>query len=149
MVIAVVSDEKKAIGSTEAMLQTASTSPLYAPFVQQAPDDVEIARQAILSRDLAKLGTVMESSTFKMHATMHASQPPILYWKPQTVACIHTVQTLRAKGCQAWLTMDAGPNVKVLCDVNDAPKVRQALLEHVSACHILAPGPHPTVTLHE
>jgi diphosphomevalonate decarboxylase len=149
MVVAVVSDKKKAIGSTQAMLNTARSSPLYDLFVSQAPNDVVQAKTAILQRDLNGLGRVMESSTFKMHATMHTASPPILYWQPQTVACIHAVQALRSDGLNAWLTMDAGPNVKVLCMRDDGPAVQQALERHVQTSHCLGPGPAPTVRRHD
>ena len=49
------------------------------------------ARAAILARDLERLGTVMEQSTFRMHATMHTATPPLLYWQPATVAALHAV----------------------------------------------------------
>ena len=149
MVVGVVSDKKKSIGSTEAMKITAATSALYPTFIKEAEADVRIAKAAILSRDLHKLGEVMESSTFKMHATMHSSSPPIVYWQPETVACIQAVFGLRQQGIGAWLTMDAGPNIKVLCKASDASIVQQALLKHVDVSHILRPGPPPSVIAHD
>ena len=103
MVMAIVSSGKKAIGSTEAMIRTAKTSPLYEPFVTQAPQDVVRATTAIHQKDLKTLGEIMESSTFKMHASMHAAT--ILYWKPATVA-YPTVLEPRLM-VPAYLTMDA------------------------------------------
>lgn len=149
MVMAIVSSDKKSIGSTQAMIRTAETSPLYLPFVEQARDDVIRATQAIKDRNLDTLGTIMESSTFKMHASMHAAVPPVMYWKPATVACIQTVLSLREAGISAYLTMDAGPNVKVLCLQREAQAVQAALLHHVEHCEILKPGGDPTVTIHE
>ena len=143
MVMAIVSSGKKAIGSTEAMIRTAKTSPLYEPFVTQAPQDVVRATTAIHQKDLKTLGEIMESSTFKMHASMHAAVPPILYWKPATVACIQTVLELRNDGIPAYLTMDAGPNVKVLCMQKDAPNVQSALRQHVANCEVLTPEETP------
>ena len=145
MVVAVVSSQKKSIGSTQGMLKTQATSPLYPHFVDSAPHDVATAKAAILNKDLSTLGQIMESSTFKMHATMHTTQPPIIYWQPGTTACIQTVFALRKQGVEAWLTMDAGPNVKVLCRQAEQDTVRKALAPHAETTHILHPGPAPTV----
>jgi diphosphomevalonate decarboxylase len=141
MVVAVVSDAKKAVGSTEGMERSRHTSSLYDTWVDQGPSDVDEAEVALAARDLPRLGRVMESSTFKMHAVMQTSDPPLLYWQPGTVACLHTVWDLRAKGIGAWVTMDAGPQVKVLCMRSDADQVAQALRPHALQVHVLAPGP--------
>lgn len=145
MVVGVVSTQKKPTGSTEGMERSRLTSPLYETWVRQAQADVVEGRAAVLARDLDRLGRVMESSTFKMHASMMSSDPPLLYWKPGTVACLHEVFRLRDNGISAWATMDAGPQVKVLCPTADAPTVAAALEPHTVAVHILGPGGAPTV----
>lgn len=145
MVVAVVSSAKKAVGSTAGMQQTAATSPYYASWVATAQADVVEGEAAVRARDLERLGRVMEASTFKMHATMHTTEPPILYWQPGTVAVLHTVQKLRARGVGAWATMDAGPNVKILCLREDAQAVADEIQEHADTVRILGPGGPPTV----
>lgn len=147
MVVAVVATGKKDVGSTEGMERSRLTSPLYETWVAQAEDDVAEGRAAILARDLGRLGRVMEASTFKMHATMLASDPPLLYWQPETVACLHEVFALRRRGVSAWATMDAGPQVKVLCAVADAPTVAAALRPHARQVYMLPPGGAPVVEL--
>lgn len=149
MVVAVVSDAKKPVGSTAGMQQTAATSAYYRAWVDTAEADVVEGEAAVKARDLERLGRVMESSTFKMHATMHTTDPPILYWQPATVAVLHEVQALRSRGIGAWATMDAGPNVKVLCTRQDAAKVAAALQPLVSSVRVLGPGGPPTVRVLE
>ena len=53
------------------------------------------------------------------------------------------IQELREAGMQAYFTIDAGPNVKVLCQPKDEEAVRQALLdlEKVKGVHTCHPGP--------
>ena len=140
MVVAVVSNQKKSIGSTEAMERSRLTSPLYQAWTDGAEADVEQAREALLARNLVSLGTTMEQSTMKMYATMTTATPPILYWSPQTVAVLHAVWELRSRGISAWCTMDAGPNVKILCEVEDAADVVSAVREHVITTHTLRAG---------
>jgi len=146
MVVAVVHAGKKAVGSTEGMERSRATSPYYATWVATAADDVARGIEAVRARDLEQLGTVMEQSTQKMHATMHTSWPPLIYWQAGTVAAMHEVLALRARGIGAWATMDAGPQVKVLCEAADAEAVAATLRPHAEQVHILAPGNAARVT---
>jgi diphosphomevalonate decarboxylase len=143
LVIAVVSSTKKSVGSTHGMERSRLTSPYFSSWLQRAEEDVKAARQAILARDLPSLGRVMESSTFKMHATMHTADPPLMYWQPATVACLQEVFRLREAGVLAWSTMDAGPNVKVICKPEHAEAVQIALATHVEQVFVVGVGDDP------
>lgn len=145
MVVAIVASTKKSVGSTEGMVRTAATSPYYAQWVRTAQADVDEGVGAVHDRDLERLGRAMERSTFKMHATMHTSNPPILYWQPATVAVLHAVTALRRDGVPAYCTMDAGPNVKILCPAAHAARVAQVVGELVDRVEVLGPGGPPTV----
>ncbi len=140
LVVAVVAEGEKAVGSTEGMKRSAATSPYWDAWVSTAAADVAQARAAVVARDLERLGAVMESSTFKMHATMHTAVPPLIYWQAGTVTLLHEVQALRARGVGAWATMDAGPQVKVLCEAADADTVAAALAPHALRVHVHGPG---------
>ncbi|MEQ1505075.1 MAG: hypothetical protein ABMB14_22770, partial [Myxococcota bacterium] len=140
MVVAVVSEHPKAVGSTEGMARSRATSPFWDAWVALGQPSVAEARAAVQRRDLEALGTVMERSTFAMHGTMHGSTPPLLYWQPQTVAALHEVFRLRAAGVSAWATMDAGPQVKVLCGPESVDDVLDALVPHVLRVDVHGPG---------
>ncbi len=141
LLVAVVSDAKKAVGSTEGMERSRTTSPLYAAWVEHGQRDVDDAIAAVRARDLERLGAVMERSTFAMHGTMTSSTPPLLYWQPATVALLHEVFALRARGVPCWATMDAGPQVKVLCAPGSAETVAAALRPLALRVDAHAPGP--------
>jgi diphosphomevalonate decarboxylase len=140
MVVAVVSEAEKAVGSTEGMDRSRATSPYWEPWLATSDEDVVEAERAVRARDLEALGVVMERSCFKMHATMHTATPPLLYWQPASIAALHVAFGLRQQGVGAWVTMDAGPQVKVLCATADAPRVAAALGEVVPKVHVLGPG---------
>jgi diphosphomevalonate decarboxylase len=55
------------------------------------------------------------------------SQPPIFYWQPATLQILERVRQLRREGLQVCATVDAGPNVHVLCTSQDASAVFTAL----------------------
>jgi len=140
MVVGVVSTEGKKVGSTEGMERSRLTSPLYNTWLEGAEADLSEGIAAVQTRDLERLGRAMEASTYKMHATMHTAQPPLMYWAPGSIACLKAVWDLRAKGHNVWTTMDAGPQVKVLCTPEDAPGVAAALAPHTAQVHTLRPG---------
>jgi diphosphomevalonate decarboxylase len=127
LVVAVTSEGAKAVGSTEAMEQTARTSPYYTAWIASVAGDLADARAAVAARDLPRLGAVAERSALRMHASALAADPGILYWTAATVAAVEAVKALRARGVAAYFTIDAGPHVKVLCARGDAPAVDEAL----------------------
>jgi len=148
MVIAIVDPSPKAVGSTEGMERCLATSPLWRAWVEPAENDVAEARAAVLAKDIERLGTIMEQSTFRMFATMHTAKPPLIYWKPGTITLLQAVLELRASGVGAWVTMDAGPQVKVLCERADVRAVERALEPHVrkGALHVHGVGGPARVT---
>ena len=127
VVVAVVSGAAKPIGSREAMERVRLTSPAYDGWVRDSPRLYEEASAAVRERDLARLGSAMRNSYSRMFATMLAADPPIRYWLPETLMLLAAVEELRARGVAAWETMDAGPQVKVLCTECDAQRVAAAL----------------------
>jgi diphosphomevalonate decarboxylase len=152
LVIALTTKGAKSIGSTEAMQQTAATSPYYQAWINSVPTDLKDAELAVAEHNLAGLGQVAERSCLRMHACAMAAAPGILYWNPVTLGAIQAVMTLRSEGLAAYFTIDAGPHVKVLCSADDASKVQQALaqvpgvIETIVAqpgvgAHLVAPMP--------
>lgn len=143
VVVGIISSGQKSIGSTVGMQRTLETCPLFPGFVASAQADLDEGLLAIADRDLERLGRVMERSTLKMHATMIATEPTVRYWKPATVAALDAIEELRRQGVGAWYTMDAGPNVKVLCLPDDVPAVTQALVGFSERVEALSVGGEP------
>ena len=139
-VVAVTSTAPKAVSSRDGMLRTAA-SPFYPAWVAGAEADLAETRAAIRARDLEALGLVAEHSALKMHAAALAARPPLVYWRPATIECIHRVWALRAEGVAAFFTIDAGPQVKVLCAPADAQRVAAALEAVPGVERIVTCGP--------
>lgn len=123
-----VESNQKKVSSREGMKRTVETSPFYSGWLNTVEKDLEKAKEAIRNRDFQSLGEVTEANALKMHATMLGANPPVLYWQSGTMEVIHQVQSIRAAGIQAYFTIDAGPNVKVLCLPKDEQKVRDVLI---------------------
>ncbi len=133
----------KKVLSREGMKRTVDTSVFYAGWLDTIEDDLKVAKQAIELRDFEMLGNVLEKNALKMHATTLGANPPFMYWQSATFDVMQKVEELRATGIEVYFTIDAGPNVKVLCQPKDEKVVQQALnnistVQDVYLCH---PGP--------
>ncbi len=124
--IAILSAGEKAVGSSEGHA-LANTSPLQAARVADAPRRLDICRQAILSRDFNTLAEIVELDSNLMHAVMLTSQPPLFYWAPESIRLMQTVAAWRKGGLPVCYTLDAGPNVHVLCPLEKAWEVSARL----------------------
>lgn len=127
VVVAVTDRARKEVSSRDGMNRTMATSPYYQAWVDTVGGDLELARAAITRRDFEALAAVAESSALKMHASALASSPGLLYWKPATLACLHTVRELRAGGTPVFFTIDAGPQVKAICLPGASARLAEAL----------------------
>ena len=143
LVVAITDQQPKAIGSGEAMERTAQTSPYYQGWLEAVAQDLPAARAAVMARDLPGLGQVAERNCLRMHACAMAADPPIVYWNGATLAAMETVRRLRAAGGEAFFTIDAGPQVKVLCTAQQAATVEPALAATPGVLRtlVLRPGP--------
>jgi len=125
VLVAITSERAKAVGSTEGMRRTMDRSPFAGAWLEQAPKLHAQLREALLSRDFIRVGELTEASTLAMHASAIAAG--VIYWNGATLAAIDAVRALRDGGLAAYLTIDAGPHVKVLVRPADADPVESAL----------------------
>jgi diphosphomevalonate decarboxylase len=139
--IVIVNQAHKTVGSSEGHA-LALTSPLQAARVADAGRRLDMCRKAILERDFESFSDIVELDSNLMHAVMITSSPSLLYWQPATVAVMRAVQDWRNSGLPVCYTIDAGPNVHVLCPGEQAREVEQRLrqIEGVSQVIIAQPG---------
>ncbi len=124
--IAVISQTHKSTSSQAGHL-LADTSPLQVARVSDAPRRLAICRQAILERDFDVLAQIIELDSNLMHAVIMTSTPQLFYWLPATVEVIQSVIAWRKDGIPACYTIDAGPNVHVLCPAGYAKEISDRL----------------------
>ena len=119
-----VSAKAKRVSSRDGMERTVATSPLYKKWPDQVKSDMAKILSAIKAKDFGLLGATAESNALAMHECMRAATPPLNYFEPETEAIISKVQELRKEGLPLYLTIDAGPNVKLLYLNKDEEKVK-------------------------
>ena len=148
VVVAVTSEGKKAVGSTDGMTLTQESSPYYSAWLSAAPLLAAEVRAGLLARDLARLGRAMEHSTLAMHACALAADPGLMYFQPATLAAFAKVRALRSEhAVQVYATMDAGPHVKALCQASDAAAVSRELAAVPGVLRTILAGPGGGVEL--
>ncbi|MFH1445363.1 MAG: diphosphomevalonate decarboxylase [Nanoarchaeota archaeon] len=142
MITTIVSTEEKKVKSRAGMAQTIATCPYYDKWLATVGDDINVMRKAIKSKDFTTVGQTAEHNSLKMHATMITTKPPIIYWNPATMSILHAIQDWREEDLESYFTMDAGPNVKVMCMAKDADELKTRLeqLPGVKEAIICKPG---------
>jgi diphosphomevalonate decarboxylase len=124
--VAVVATGHKDVGSTDGHT-LAGSSPLQSTRLVQVSERLDVCRQAILKRDFDALAAVMELDSNLMHAVMMTSMPPLFYWQPATLGIMQAIQKWRADGLPVCYTVDAGPNVHIICPQKRNEEVKQRL----------------------
>lgn len=119
MLFILINDKEKDVSSRDGMRRTVETSSYYSGWLESTPHDLKKLKQAIREKDFQLLGETTEANALKMHATTMAATPPFTYWSPESLRAMDCVRSLRQKGLACYFTMDAGPNVKVLCQRKD------------------------------
>lgn len=147
MVVVIVNKNEKKVSSREGMKRTVLTSPFYNTWPSDAEKDLNEIKVSIKNKDFEKMGIIAENNALKMHATMLAANPPIIYFEPKTILVMQIVHELRNKGIGAFFTMDAGPNVKILCKLSQADIIKKRLLEDFREENIVITGPGPSVKI--
>jgi diphosphomevalonate decarboxylase len=138
--IALVNQEEKAISSS-AGHSLANSSLLQAVRLADATRRLSICRMAILERDFEALADIVELDSNLMHAVMVTSKPALLYWQPATVEIMHAVQSWRKEGLPVCYTIDAGPNVHVLCEGGQLEKIVGRLRQLTGVLQVLTAHP--------
>lgn len=124
--VVVVSKEKKKAGSTEGH-SVAATSPYFESRLKKLPERIKVLKGAILRKDFDTFGATLEEETVDLHVMAMTSRPPIFYWNAGTMEVMHKVMELRVRGIKCFFTIDAGPNVHVICLGKDENRIKKEL----------------------
>ena len=124
MIMLVLEDQKKPISSRDGMKLCVETSTTFEEWIRQSEQDYKDMLIYLKENDFEKVGALTEKNALAMHATTKTANPPFSYLTDASYEAMDFVRQLREQGESCYFTMDAGPNVKVLCLEKD--------LEHLS-----------------
>jgi diphosphomevalonate decarboxylase len=147
-IVAVIDRSHKSISSSDGHL-LADSSPIQSARVNDAPRRIEVCKQALANRDFDQLAYVTELDSNLMHAVMMTSSPSLLYWQAGTLALMKLVVKWRQSGVQVCYTIDAGPNVHLICAADDVPVIQSNLssLDFILETFVSHPGTGAAIQL--
>lgn len=146
MLVVLLNTNQKKISSRQGMEHTVQTSPFYTLWPQEVEKDLLAIKEAIANKDFKTMGQITEHNAMKMHATTIAANPSFTYWAPESITILQYIQTLRNEvGFDCYATMDAGPNVKILCRKSEIDALTKQLYSIVKPEQLIKayPGPAP------
>jgi diphosphomevalonate decarboxylase len=101
-------------------------------------------QKALGSCDISVLGPLLEAEALELHAVAMTSAPSAAYLKPQTEAVIAWLrQTRQESGLRAYFTLDAGPNVHIICEPEVVPELLTGLKRAFPQFAVIADGVGP------
>lgn len=124
MIVLVLNEEKKIISSRKGMALCMETSTSFDEWIRQSEIDFENMKKYLSEGDFLKVGELTEENALRMHETTKNANPPFTYLTEKSFEAMEYVRELRKQGERCYFTMDAGPNVKVLCLEEDFERLK-------------------------
>ena len=114
-ILCIVDAKPKKTLSTDGM-RHASASSLWGIRQLELPKRICLIKQALKEKNITLLGNIIEKDCLDMHSVMQTQTPPLFYWNDDTKRIINSVIDWRRRGLPVYFTIDAGPNVHLICE---------------------------------
>lgn len=125
-VLVIVEQTKKDVSSSEGH-EGVATSPDFGKRLETVSGRIERIEEALRTKNFQLFGEVTEEDCLDMHHVMQTQNPPLFYWNDTTKRITDAAAGWRASGLPVYFTIDAGPNVHLMCEGKDEKKVTQAV----------------------
>lgn len=129
-ILVVVDTQMKKVSTTEGQ-EGARTSPLLKDRLQKVPERIQLTLRALKEKNFTALGDIIEEDCLEMHRVIQTQTPPINYWTKETIMVMAQVRRWRQEGLAVYFTIDAGPNVHLICEGKDEEKVMKVLRSRI------------------
>ena len=140
VLICIVSKKPKEISSRGGMEISKKTSPIYQDWLDINHKHINLALNAIKTKNMAALENVTEKNCKLMHEVMKTSIPSISYMTDVTYSCLSEIENLRLLGHKLFYTIDAGPQVKIICDPTSSEIIKNRIIEKTDVIDIIHAG---------
>jgi len=121
-VLVIVDRSMKKVSTTDGM-RTVATSPFLSTRLAAVSGRMRDIQRALRDKDFLRFGQITEEDCLDMHRVMQTQVPPLLYWNDATRNIMDEVKSWRNGGLPVYFTIDAGPNVHILCEGKDEARV--------------------------
>lgn len=125
-IVVIVGVKKKDVSSTKGH-DLVRTSPDLAKRLAALPDRISRIEEALKTKNFQAFGEVIEEEAIDMHHVMQTQTPPLFYWTDQTS---RVIEKIKKSKLPAYFTIDAGPNVHLICEERTEKNVINLLGEY-------------------
>jgi len=144
-ILVIVERAMKKVSTTEGQ-EGVKTSPFWQDRVSGIPAKIERMKKILSQKNITALGEMIEEECLDMHHVMQTQTPSLLYWTDMTKVIMDYVRSWRAEGIPVYFTIDAGPNVHLICEKQTVEVVQKKLTQVKEIKNIIvnfsAPGAH-------
>lgn len=117
-IIAIVSKEKKEVTTSEGQKRVES-SIFFQTRLTHIQEKIKLCKKLMSERNFSEFGKLVEMEALELHAIMLTSWPSLIYWLPQSLYVMKSVQKWRKEGLQVYFTVNTGQDIHILCQKND------------------------------
>ncbi|MCX6730750.1 MAG: diphosphomevalonate decarboxylase [Candidatus Roizmanbacteria bacterium] len=125
-IVTVISKEKKDV-STSMGQQTASSSIFFQTRLNNIVQKIHTCKELMKTRNFDEFGKLIEMEALELHTIMFTSWPSLIYLEPASLGVMKAVKRLREEGISAYFTIDAGPNIHIICLQKDIDHIEKRI----------------------
>lgn len=137
-IIVIVDDKNKKI-ATSIGHESVNTSPFFPQRLADLPGRIARLETALKEKNFRVFGETIEEDCLDMHQVMQTQNPPLYYWNDETVKIM---ELIKKRTVPAYFTIDAGPNVHVICEGKDEKIVKEYFKQYNLIVNKPARGAH-------
>jgi len=138
--VVVVSKNEKDVSSSEGQKRV-DTSIFFQTRQKNIKEKITTCKKLIQEKNFPLFGQLAEMEALEMHAVMLTSWPPLLYWLPESIVVMKSVQKWRSEGLDVYFTINTGQDIHILCQKKDANEVLRKIQELGAASQIIQNTP--------
>ncbi len=125
-IVAVVSDQKKEVSTTEGQ-GSASTSPFMETRLQQMAKKNQLIKKLIKERKFREFGELIEKEALELHSIFLTQTPPLIYLLPESLSLIKLTNKWRKEGLSVYFTVNTGQDVHLIVEQKNIKKLQNKL----------------------
>lgn len=137
-IIAVINKETKDVSSSVGQ-QRVETSIFFQTRLEHINKKIKRCKNLLKNKDFEELGKLIELEALELHSIMLTSWPSLIYLEPASIAVMKEIKKLREEGISTYFTIDAGPNIHILCLKKDFPEIVKRI-NHLSIASEIIPN---------
>lgn len=127
IIVVIVKNQQKFIGSREGMQLTTATSPSYSNWLEKSEQRLPSLIKSIEKKNFSNVGKLAQDDWIDMRQTMLDTTPQLNYWTEESYKVIRAIEKMQNQKIECYLTSEAGPNLKILCLEKDEIEIKKEL----------------------